>query len=780
MILPQVGWSKSWGFLRWLMSTKKLLALISGTLLLMTTQVVIISHHQQEQVSLSRGGARKKKSSLKQQYVPYYQLWDHVHNSIDIPMERRYPHDPNQNDLSTSTSTTTTPTSLEILQAIIQEYQKQQQAQHANGEFLSHDGNDNSCFKPNLKHTQRLANRIITQAKRTRQNSTNKVITATLPFPVLNMGFPKSGSSSLMRWFQKAHPNKYNVSHFVNEQNTGQYYIGLQMLQSVLQNQSPFSNLQQYQVHAQMDYTSGVGGGSDNISNNNNDFDGDVTATTTTTSSATFSASFSSTTSIITSSTTITTATTTIFPQIQLLDEIHLAQPNATFVLLFRPVQDWISSTQSWNRYPFRWAEADIPGLILTSQQRYERDVLHERIVVTPQQLQDWWCTHVRHIREFVKHYPTHPLIELDVYDSQSSSLLLSQLFGVTVPATVEGNDDEVVVSWDKANSNTQKRAHQPNDNVKHDKHSWNVWNFTTNTLVLDNDETNDQKQNSSLVSQSTPSSLHVLQEVLHDESIMTDPSCFWPRQERNTTTLMVSFPILHVGLPMDPWNDMLKEFFSCLGLKVTHRRGHGGKFGSTGKKIKQAIEADLLPLSSYFGSRQVYTQLDYTATLNSSQGIPMGEERSVFPQIQLLDDLHAEVPNATWLLPFPNINDWLNMAQSFHNFTERWARMEMPGLILTEEQYTARPWPCPSIFDEETGMDVPQCLRLNDPQLKQWWCGHVHHIRQLVDNLYPSHPLLELDLDEMSNTKKTLQILFPEANETCLTKLSLHPVENM
>jgi hypothetical protein len=124
------------------------------------------------------------------------------------------------------------------------------------------------------------------------------------------------------------------------------------MMDAVLNERSPFYHMPQVQVWAQMDYT--------------------------TASSVNRGRS--------------TTDDRSVFPQIELLDEIHTVAENSTFVMLFRPVEDWIRSVKAWNRYPFRLAQLDVPGLILTEEQRYSRDTLGETIVVTEQQLKQWWC----------------------------------------------------------------------------------------------------------------------------------------------------------------------------------------------------------------------------------------------------------------------------------------------------------------------------------------------------------------------------------------------------
>jgi hypothetical protein len=106
------------------------------------------------------------------------------------------------------------------------------------------------------------------------------------------------------------------------------------------------------------------------------------------------------------------------FPQISLLDEIHQEKPHATFVMNFRPVDDWIRSARSWSEDMVgRWSQCMLPGLIKEGGR------------LTDQEIRNWLCGHVKHIREFVKRYPTHKLIELDLYDTEGSSEAMSSLF---------------------------------------------------------------------------------------------------------------------------------------------------------------------------------------------------------------------------------------------------------------------------------------------------------------------------------------------------------------
>jgi hypothetical protein len=367
-----------------------------------------------------------------------------------------------------------------------------------------------------------------------------------------------------------------------------------------------------------------------------------------------------------------------------------------------------------------------------------------------------------------VKVYPSHKLIELDIYDDRTSSELLSQLFQVRNGSKHHKSSTDKAAAFKRTNSNP-KIVETPRPgpiSLKTKYHE--MWDFTTNTITIATKDRFDDLPKTSL---------EILQQVLHNDNekqkqqqqscIMADTSNH--DEIRESAAGQIAVPILNMGLPMDPWNDAIRDFFVCVGTSVIHQKRHGR--GSVGKKTMEAVRANMEPLTSYFGQQDVYTHLDYTATLDSTQALMPGVEKSVFPQIQLLDEIHQNEPNSTWILPFPPFDEWVDWAQSFHNFTERWARMEMPGLVLSEEQQRARRKPC--VLDEE---GVGRCLTLSDQQLKDWWCNHIRHVRKVVQDVYPTHKLVEFDFEDKSTTSKVLKHLTLakglEANETCLSML--------
>jgi len=184
------------------------------------------------------------------------------------------------------------------------------------------------------------------------------------------------------------------------------------------------------------------------------------------------------------------------------------------------------------------------------------------------------------------------------------------------------------------------------------------------------------------------------------------------------------------------------------------------------------------------------------------------------YPQIKLLDELHKESPNSTFVLNFRPIKDWLHSVSKWDGMKYRMSLFEMPGFILTEEQHKAvkikRKWhldqneyaklskSSKAKFIEEYYKKNPSSTLLvsrrnlksskgkkgkkaggggngelkfpiprppptepvNDIQLARWWCGHVKHIRKYVE-LYPSHKLIELELYDNDGSSSVLYDMF-------------------
>ena len=111
-----------------------------------------------------------------------------------------------------------------------------------------------------------------------------------LPKPVLVVGMPKTGTSTVHAFFNKS---GYRSSHF----KCGKYFCGLCFKVAVKNSKPPLRSCGDFEVYAQMD-----------IENWNQCH----------------------------------------FPQITNLDQLHEEAPNATFVLTKRNMTHWVTSVQNW------------------------------------------------------------------------------------------------------------------------------------------------------------------------------------------------------------------------------------------------------------------------------------------------------------------------------------------------------------------------------------------------------------------------------------------------
>mmetsp|Transcript_2159 Transcript_2159/g.4569 ORF Transcript_2159/g.4569 Transcript_2159/m.4569 type:complete len:393 (-) Transcript_2159:80-1258(-) len=136
------------------------------------------------------------------------------------------------------------------------------------------------------------------------------------------------------------------------------------------------------------------------------------------------------------------------FPQIQALDVLHDQNPHATFVLTFRPVNKWIDSLSHWRGFDRPMMERlgkchNLPGLVGT----------------TPQDFADWWCGHVEFVRDFVEDHPSHKLVEVEI-EAEDAGTYMEEHFGIDSKC------------WEHTNKNVLKDAadEEVRDmDVKHD-----------------------------------------------------------------------------------------------------------------------------------------------------------------------------------------------------------------------------------------------------------------------------------------------------------------------
>jgi hypothetical protein len=298
--------------------------------------------------------------------VPYYQLWNYTTNRIDLQ--------PHSGPL----------TSLEILERVIRGDTKRDKDDaddiisdddyYSSSSSSVHHNESSSCFVANLTRSWEVVRKYTNGGTTTTTTTTKKTLSERRhhpPFPILNLGFPKCGTTTLWNFFKcagyRGATHSQNGKCLQEAADQGKKIVPVHPC-GLLPKEETSS------MEFQLDYNFGK----------------------------------------------------CVYPQITLLDEFHRDAPNATFVLIFRPVPDWIRSATKWEGMRFRWNDCELPGMIKSGNTKRRSGSRK----ITKADLQVWWCRHVNHVREFVRQYPTHDLIELDLYDSKSSVDILTALFG--------------------------------------------------------------------------------------------------------------------------------------------------------------------------------------------------------------------------------------------------------------------------------------------------------------------------------------------------------------
>ena len=118
------------------------------------------------------------------------------------------------------------------------------------------------------------------------------------------------------------------------------------------------------------------------------------------------------------------------FPQLSALKELHEQYPEATFVLPTRPPRHWIASVDNWQHADYRMREVlaacNLPGL---PTGRKPSDT----------ELASFYVQHSRTVRTFVANHPSHTLIEFDLEEPGVAQKLA---LASGVPATCWGKSN--------------------------------------------------------------------------------------------------------------------------------------------------------------------------------------------------------------------------------------------------------------------------------------------------------------------------------------------------
>jgi len=187
---------------------------------------------------------------------------------------------------------------------------------------------------------------------------------------------------------------------------------------------------------------------------------------------------------------------------------------------------------------------------------------------------------------------------------------------------------------------------------------------------------------------------------------------------------IKIPYPVIVVGLAKSGTSSV-EKFFRCGGVSsishyycdVTPTSNSGGiKQHYCGLCMKAAVEAGCAPLASC-GGYDVWAQIE--ALPNKKMVQVMGKAICYFPQREALEAIHAESPNATFVLPIRPTDDWISSV-------DRWGNLR-------------------SFLREACG-DLIGGRRGSNADLRRFYEGHSELVRNFVKR-HPSHALVQLDV---------------------------------
>jgi len=204
---------------------------------------------------------------------------------------------------------------------------------------------------------------------------------ATTSRPIINLGLPKSGSSSVADFFECG---GLQTSHW----SCGDDLCGACAKRNVAAGRPILASCGDYDVWAQIDVTGGTRSGVQRYSDQDLCF----------------------------------------LPQVTHLRELHEQFPNALFVLPTRPIEHWLASVNTWGDMYDRLFECSLPGLNRQGKSREEQDHL----------LAQFYYNHTIAVREFMAMRPRQMLLEFAI--EEDADLVGPHLESVTgFPASCWG-----------------------------------------------------------------------------------------------------------------------------------------------------------------------------------------------------------------------------------------------------------------------------------------------------------------------------------------------------
>jgi len=113
-------------------------------------------------------------------------------------------------------------------------------------------------------------------------------------------------------------------------------------------------------------------------------------------------------------------------PQVTELDNLHSHYPNATFILNLRDPASWEKSVRNWFQLASIFQMTDLP------EYGYPKGKLA---------LQEFYVNHTKRIRDFAKSHPSHALVEVNIEDEKAGENL-AEAFGLSPSCWGQSNEN--------------------------------------------------------------------------------------------------------------------------------------------------------------------------------------------------------------------------------------------------------------------------------------------------------------------------------------------------
>jgi hypothetical protein len=236
------------------------------------------------------------------------------------------------------------------------------------------------------------------------------------------------------------------------------------------------------------------------------------------------------------------------------------------------------------------------------------------------------------------------------------------------------------------------------------------------------------------------------------NENTQSSRQCFKPNMNLNSIPARaLPKPFINVGFPK-AGSTSLNSFFLCGGIKSSHFlcQGPDKLREYCGKCMQDAISQGLPPLKTC-GAYEAFTQLDI-----SLQKLKRGkkthvsakastQKRCYWPQVEALDEIHNEAPNATFILNFRNKRTWVKSLSNWYKADKRMMECNITG--------------SPAVPPELSNTTTTRVW------LEEFFCNQVERVRDFVAK-HPSHALIEVDIEDPAAGEFLSQVF--EIDEKC------------